>query len=72
MVRSQICDDLTGTSIEVTWVFIEVTWVEGHVTELDISNGISIEGLKKYNEASDANATLGLTQHDNMLHDIAS
>ena len=51
---------------------IKVTWVKGHATELDIEKGVSNAKLKKCNAASDTNATCGLTQHENMLHDIAS
>ena len=50
----------------------KVTWVKGHATEHDIHRGVTTEVHQKCNGASDANATLGLTQHENMLHDIAT
>ena len=51
---------------------IELTWVKGHATEADINEGLSTVALQRCNGASDTNATLGLTQHGNMLPDVAT
>ena len=51
---------------------IKVFWVKRHATEHHIAKGVTTEALQKLNGASDANATLGLTQHESMLHDIAT